>query len=282
MITFSQEEIKNIVSKTLEEDLYDLNNGDITTNAIVKEDTRGHGIIKAKDSGIIAGINFAEAAFKILDNSAEIIRYIKDGDHIIPGDRIIEIKANLRSILSAERIALNFLQRMSGIATTANNFSRFTNGKVKILDTRKTTPGLRKIEKYSVFKGGGFNHRFGLYDMFLIKDNHIAACNGDIKKAVKKVIKKNINNMKIEVEITSLEQIPEISELKVDRIMLDNMSIINIKKAIKLINNKTEIEISGGITIDRIKELSKLEIDYISVGSLTHSYKSLDISLDIV
>jgi len=282
MIIFSNKEIENIVSKALKEDLHDLKNGDRTTNAIVKEKTRGHGIIIAKDSGVIAGIDFAETAFKILDSSAEITRNLKDGDNVTPGDNIIEIKSNLRTILSAERIALNFLQRMSGIATTTSNFSKYTNGKVKILDTRKTTPGLRKIEKYSVSKGGGFNHRFGLYDMFLIKDNHIAACNGDIAKAVKKVIEENKDNLKIEVEVTSLEQIPKIIDLDIDRIMLDNMSLENIKKAIKLINKKTEIEISGGITIDRIKDLSNEKIDYISVGSLTHSYKSLDISLDIV
>lgn len=277
MVKFNETEINNIVLNALKEDI---GHGDVTTEAIVDENLSGIGTITSCTDGIVSGIDFAAKSFKLLDESVQIEKFIEDGEKIKSGQKLMKVKGKMRTILSGERVALNFLQRMSGIATLTNKFVVQTEGRVKILDTRKTTPNLRKLEKYSVYKGGGVNHRFGLYDMFLIKDNHIAASGGDLFLVVEKV-KERHSDLKIEVEVDSLNMIQPLLSSGVDRIMLDNMSNEEIKEAVKIIDGHIEIEVSGGITLDRIKSLSKLGIDFISVGLLTHSYSSLDMTLDV-
>lgn len=277
MVEFNETEINNIVLNALKEDI---GHGDVTTEAIVDENLSGIGTITSCTDGIVSGIDFAAESFKLLNESVQVKKNVEDGEKIKSGQKLMKIKGKMRTILSGERVALNFLQRMSGIATLTNKFVVQTEGRVKILDTRKTTPNLRKLEKYSVYKGGGVNHRFGLYDMFLIKDNHIAASGGDLLLVVEKV-KERQSDLKIEVEVDSLSMIQPLLNSGVDRIMLDNMSNEEIKEAVKIIDGHIEIEVSGGITLDRIKSLSKLGIDFISVGLLTHSYSSLDMTLDI-
>lgn len=277
MVEFNETEINNIVLNALKEDI---GHGDVTTEAIVDENLSGIGTITSCTDGIVSGIDFAAESFKLLNESVQVEKNVEDGEKIKSGQKLMKIKGKMRTILSGERVALNFLQRMSGIATLTNKFVVQTEGRVKILDTRKTTPNLRKLEKYSVYKGGGVNHRFGLYDMFLIKDNHIAASGGDLLLVVEKV-KERQSDLKIEVEVDSLSMIQPLLSSGVDRIMLDNMSNEEIKEAVKIIDGHIEIEVSGGITLDRIKSLSKLGIDFISVGLLTHSYSSLDMTLDI-
>lgn len=277
MVEFNETEINNIVLNALKEDI---GHGDVTTEAIVDENLSGIGTITSCTDGIVSGIDFAAESFKLLNESVQVEKNVEDGEKIKSGQKLMKIKGKMRTILSGERVALNFLQRMSGIATLTNKFVVQTEGRVKILDTRKTTPNLRKLEKYSVYKGGGVNHRFGLYDMFLIKDNHIAASGGDLLLVVEKV-KERQSDLKIEVEVDSLSMIQPLLNSGVDRIMLDNMSNEEIKEAVKIIDGHIEIEVSGGITLDRIKSLSKLGIDFISVGLLTHSYSSLDMTLDI-
>ena len=202
----------------------------------------------------------------------------KDGDNISKGDRLAEISGKAVSILQAERVALNFLQRMSGIATMTNKFVRqIVSFKAKLLDTRKTTPMLREFEKYAVRVGGGFNHRFGLYDMVMLKENHIRAV-GSITAAVNR-IRKHTTSYKIEVEVTNLRELEEAAKCGVDRIMLDNMSLSEMREAVKKISGKVKLEASGNVTLETIGKIAETGVDFISSGSLTHSYKSFDISL---
>ena len=257
----------------------DISTEDITTNSILKEKIIGVADLIIKEDGIIAGLDIFERTFKLLDQEIEINFFCKDGDEVKNGSRIGIVKGDMRVILSAERVALNFLQRLSGIATNTHNMVKLIrNSSIKLLDTRKTTPNMRMLEKYAVKIGGGFNHRYNLSDGILLKDNHIGAAGG-IKKAVE-LVKKNISPMrKIEVEVENLEMVKEALEAKVDIIMLDNMSIEDIKKAVKLISGEAKIECSGNITKDNVEEILVTGIDYISSGSLTNNVKALDISL---
>ena len=270
--------VEKIVKLTLKEDI---GKGDITTNLIVNDKLKCLAIIKSKDTGVLAGNPIAELVFKRLDSRIKYIQRKKDGDTINPNDIIAEVRGSVRTVLTGERLSLNFLQRLSGIATLSQKFVNKTKGfDVKILDTRKTTPGLRILEKYAVTVGGCYNHRFGLFDGILIKDNHIKIV-GNIEKAVLKVRAKH-KNKEIEVEASNFNQVREALKSGADIIMLDNMTPDKIKKAVKIIDSKARTEASGGINLDNIGEYAKTGVDYISVGVLTHSAKSLDIGLYVL
>ncbi|MFY9284160.1 MAG: carboxylating nicotinate-nucleotide diphosphorylase [Miniphocaeibacter sp.] len=252
---------------------------DISTNAIISEESIGQVSLYAKEDGIIAGLNIFERIFKLLDFNTNITYYYKDGDKITKGKEIALIEGKVRTLLTGERVALNYLQRLSGIASYTRKMVESLNNKsIKIVDTRKTTPNMRILEKYATKVGGGYNHRNNLSDGILLKDNHIAAA-GSIKNAVEKAKKYSSFINKIELEVENLEMVKEALEAKADIIMLDNMSIDNIERAVKLINNQAEIECSGNITLENIKDYSNLEIDYISTGAPTHSSKALDLSM---
>ncbi len=270
--------VEKIVTLSLKEDI---GKGDITTNLIVNDKLKCLAIIKSKDTGVLAGNPIAELVFKRLDSRIKYIQRKKDGDTINPNDIIAEVRGSVRTVLTGERLSLNFLQRLSGIATLSQKFVNKTKGfDVKIIDTRKTTPGLRILEKYAVTVGGCYNHRFGLFDGILIKDNHIQIA-GNIEKAVLKVRAKH-KNKEIEVETSNINQVREALKSGADIIMLDNMTPDKIKKAVKIIDSKAMTEASGGINLDNIGEYAKTGVDYISVGVLTHSAKSLDIGLYVL
>lgn len=268
-------QLDELILKSLEEDL---GNGDLTTNYLDLERTTAVAFMIAKADGIVAGVDIAIRVFKLLDSEVRITIYRKDGDRVKPKEEILRIEGNPSTILKGERTALNFLQRLSGIATKANNLSALiAHTNVKLLDTRKTTPLLRRLEKYAVRVGGGYNHRVGLYDMILIKENHIRAAGG-ITEALRRV-KLHNTTYKIEVEVTSLAELAEAYKAGVDRVMLDNMDIKTIKSAVKKYKGKVELEVSGGINEDNITKYAETGVDYLSCGALTHSVKALDISL---
>ena len=274
-------ELEQIIKNALTEDI---GTGDITTIAIVSGNLNGKGEFLVKQNGIIAGLEIVRKIFAAVDPSLVFNTNVKDGDKVSKGNVIAAVEGSAASILTAERTALNFLQRMSGIATMSNKFAGLINHtKAKILDTRKTVPGLRQLDKLAVKIGGCANHRMGLHDMFLIKDNHIAVA-GSITKAVNacKEYRKNKNiNAKIEVETTNLEQVNEALTCDVDFIMLDNFDLGEMKKAVDIIGGRCKTEASGGIDADTIKAIAETGVDFISIGALTHSVKALDVSLDI-
>ncbi|RLB28759.1 MAG: carboxylating nicotinate-nucleotide diphosphorylase [Deltaproteobacteria bacterium] len=251
---------------------------DKTSEAIFEKDKSLDAFMVAKEKGIIAGIDIAQKVFKRQDCSVSFQANVADGSRISRGEKIATIHGLARSIFKAERVALNFLQRMSGIATiTAEYVKRLQGTKAKLLDTRKTVPGHRILDKLAVRLGGGMNHRMGLYDMALIKDNHIDAA-GSIEKAVKKV-RERFPKLPIEVEARSVSDVEELLGLGVDRIMLDNFSLEDMKEAVRITDGRIPLEASGGITLDNIREVALTGVDYISVGALTHSVKALDITL---
>ena len=239
-------------------------------------------MIVAKEEGILAGIFVAERVMKKIDPTVSFAIHRKDGQKIKKGDRIATLKGRAISLLKGERTSLNFLQRMSGIATTTNQYVKVLEGKkTKVLDTRKTTPGLRSLEKYAVRMGGGTNHRFSLSDMVMIKDNHIKIV-GSISEAVQLARRKIKPGIKIEVETTDLEEAVEASKSGADIVMLDNMSLDRMREVVKVLNGKILVEVSGNINLSRASRIADLGVDFISVGALTHSYKSLDISMEFV
>lgn len=267
--------LDEIIRRSLEEDL---GSGDITTKYLDLEPTIATAFMIAKAEGVIAGAEIAKMVFKTVDPDLKITLYRKDGDSVVKGDEIMRIEGKPSSILQGERTALNFLQRLSGIATKTNRMVKLIEGtKTKLLDTRKTTPLLRSLEKHAVRIGGGFNHRAGLFDMILIKENHIRAAGG-ITSAINRV-KQHNTTYRIEVEVTNAEELKEAFTVGVDRIMLDNMSLKEIRAAVKAYGKKVEFEVSGGITEDNILAYARTGVDFISSGALTHSYQSLDISL---
>jgi nicotinate-nucleotide pyrophosphorylase (carboxylating) len=263
----------------------DIGDGDHTSIACIEAEAKGRGVVKAKATGIIAGISLAEKIFKQVDGALQLETYCSEGDKVEAGTVLISISGSLRSILAAERLVLNCMQRMSGIATKTHALAELIKGtKTKILDTRKTTPNFRLYEKSAVQIGGGVNHRFGLYDMILIKDNHVDAAGGivnAIEKANQYLIKlKKI--LKIEIETRNMQEVQLACDHgKVHRIMLDNFSIENLKKAVDYIDGRYETEASGSITEENIRAVAETGVDFISVGALTHSYKSLDINLKV-
>ena len=267
--------IDEIIRKGLEEDI---GSGDITTRYLDLEPQNNIAYIIPKEEGVLAGVDVARLVFRMVDPELKIVLYNKDGDKIMPNEEIMRLEGRPSSILQGERTALNFLQRLSGIATKTAKFVSLLEGtNVKLLDTRKTTPLLRSLEKYAVRVGGGYNHRFGLFDMVLIKENHIRAC-GSITEAVNRISKHN-TSYKIEVEVTNLKEVDEAAKAKVDRVMLDNMTPTQIRKAVKKYKDILEFEVSGGITEENIRSFAETGVQFISSGALTHSYKSLDISL---
>lgn len=275
-------EIDKIIDTSLTEDI---GSGDITTEAIFNKYKSTSAVIIAKEDGILAGIDVAERVFKKVDPDVNFKILVSDGENICRGLNVARIKGDVRTILKAERTALNFLGRMSGIATLTYEFVKRIKGtKAKILDTRKTSPVLRILEKYAVNAGGGYSHRMGLYDMFLIKDNHIKAAGG-LDKAIKRVIefrKEKRKNFKIEAEAENIEHVRTALSEGVDRIMLDNMNLRMVKKAVEIAKGKVEIEVSGNVNLKNVSPIASSGVDYISIGSITHSAKIIDFSLAIV
>ena len=275
--------VTELIISTLKEDLGD---GDHTSLATIPENAVGKVELIAKEKGIVAGVEVAAMVFKELDDDLNIDILIEDGQSIMPGDRVLTVEGNSRSLLSAERTALNFIQRMSGIATfTHKVVSLISDLDTKLLDTRKTTPCNRVVEKLAVRLGGGTNHRFGLFDMIMIKDNHVDFAGG-ISNAINSTqsyLKENGKNLKIEIEVRDFDELNEVIDNGgVDRIMLDNFSPGELKKAVDLVDHRFETEASGGITIDNIRQYAETGVDFISVGALTHQIKSLDLSLKTI
>ena len=257
----------------------DITSEDISTNAVYKNDRLAEISLFSKEEGILAGIDVFKRVFELLDSSVEFTEYKKDGDNLLNKDLILKIRANVKTILSAERTALNYLQRMSGIATyTRKMLEALDDKNIKLLDTRKTTPNMRIFEKYSVRVGGGYNHRYNLSDAIMLKDNHIDAA-GSITEAIKLAREYSPFIKKIEIEVEDLKGVEEAVKAGADIIMLDNMDIETTKKAIKIINKQAIIECSGNVDITNINRFKGLEIDYISSGAITHSAKILDLSL---
>ena len=272
--------LDEFVRRALSEDLGD---GDHTSLACINEDRKSAARLEVRERGVLAGIGVAKRVFELYDSSLEIEILKNDGDSVIEGDIAFIVKGSARSILSTERLVLNLMQRMSGIATKTHQMvEMISHTDAILLDTRKTTPGMRFIEKEAVAMGGGGNHRFGLYDMIMIKDNHIDYAGG-ISKAIRKThsyLDANNKKLKIEIEVRSLNELDEVlTEGKVHRIMLDNFSPKEIENALKLIPQEYETEASGGITEENIVAYAETGVDFISVGALTHSVKSLDLGL---
>ena len=267
--------IELIIELALKEDI---RTGDVTTDNIVEAGKIAKAHMIAKEDGVIAGLPIAEIIFKKLDDSIEWNPLIREGEKVEKGKAIVQFEGSLRAILTGERTALNFLQRMSGIATETSKYVKVLEGyKTKLLDTRKTVPGLRMLDKYAVKMGGGTNHRVGLFDMVMIKDNHIEAAGG-ITNAVRKVKEGLKEKIQIEVETKNLAEVEIAITSEVDIIMLDNMSIGMMAEAVKLINGRAKVEASGNMTLDRLVQVAETGVDFISVGALTHSVKGLDIS----
>jgi nicotinate-nucleotide pyrophosphorylase (carboxylating) len=259
----------------------DVNTGDLTTDLLIPASVQSTATMIAKADGVIAGLFVAKAVFQKLDPSVEFTAEVSDGDKVRKGDLICTIKGAYRALLTGERLALNFLQRMSGIATETAKYVEAVKGfKTVILDTRKTAPGLRLLDKYAVKEGGGTNHRIGLYDLVMIKDNHISVAGG-ITKAVEAIRPSIPKNIKIEVETTTLEEVKEALHAGADIIMLDNMDTKTMRNAVLIIDGKAKVEASGNMNLERVREVAATGVDYISIGALTHSVTALDISLKI-
>jgi nicotinate-nucleotide pyrophosphorylase (carboxylating) len=271
-MNYNTEIYKSIILNALNEDI---GSGDITTLSTIEQDQNLSAKLFAKEDGILSGIEIAKLTLLLKDEKSSFKHSYNDGDSFSKGDIIATIEANGRALLSTERVMLNLLQRMCGIATLTNHFVKKIAGtKAKILDTRKTVPGLRIFDKMAVKHGGGENHRFGLYDMVLIKENHISAAGG-IKKAVYKIS----SDIPIEVEVKNIQELKEALKLNIDRIMLDNMKIPEIQKSVNLTNGKIPLEVSGNVSLNNIQEIALTGVNYISIGKITHSVKALDINL---
>ncbi|BAF58408.1 nicotinate-nucleotide pyrophosphorylase [Pelotomaculum thermopropionicum SI] len=274
----NQIELNRLIERCLREDI---GTGDLTTNSIVPPDAVSGGYILAKEDGVVAGLPVAEGVFLRLDPFVEFRALVRDGERIKSGQVLAELTGRARAILTGERLALNFLQRLSGIATrTARLVELIAGEKARLVDTRKTTPGLRMLEKYAVRVGGGYNHRFGLYDAVLIKDNHIKAAGG-IRAAVEAARRGAPHTARIEVEVEDLAGVEEALQAGADIIMLDNMDPAAMKEAVALINGRALVEASGRISEENIRAVAAAGVDLISAGALTHSVKSLDISLEL-
>lgn len=276
----NEEVLNGIIERAILEDIGD---GDHSSQACIPADAVGKAQLLVKEAGILAGVEIAQKVFERFDPQLKVTVFITDGTEVKPGDVAFVVEGKVLSLLKAERLVLNIMQRMSGIATQTSVYVKKLEGlHTRILDTRKTTPGLREIEKLAVKIGGGVNHRMGLYDMVMLKDNHIDFAGG-IAKAVAMVhdyLKKNNKNLKIEVEVRDFKELDEVLKVGgINRIMLDNFSPADTHKAVELINGRFETESSGGITLDTLRDYAECGVDYISVGALTHHIKSLDLSL---
>lgn len=278
MTTKEVRQIREIVRRALVEDVGD---GDITTNATVSKGTRYEGIFLAKANGVISGLEVAKLTFETVGGRIKFTPYYHDGAKVSSSQVLAKIEGPARTILTGERVALNFLQRMSGIATMTHKFVEAVgNNKAIILDTRKTVPGLRVLDRIAVRDGGGQNHRFGLFDMALVKDNHIVAA-GSITQAVRSIRQSDKRHRAIEVEVKNMDELREAITVSPDRILLDNMDLEQIKEAVKITAKRVPLEVSGGVTLDTVSAIAATGVDYVSSGALTHSVKALDISLEL-
>jgi len=270
--------IDPIIDYALKEDIGD---GDITTNAVIPGEMQTTATMTAKADGVVAGLPVAERVFRKLNPDIEWTTYIEDGSFVKKGDVLVQVKGSFRALLTGERLALNFLQRMSGIATETSMYVKaIEEYQTEILDTRKTVPGLRLLDKYAVKMGGGTNHRIGLYDMVMIKDNHIKVAGG-ITQAVEAIRPTISAHIKIEVETTNLEEVEEAIAAGADIIMLDNMDNETMKRGVELVDGRAQVEASGNMTLERLKGVAATGVDFISIGALTHSVTALDISMNI-
>ncbi len=268
--------VDNLIMQALREDI---SSEDVTTNAIMRESKAGTADLICKQDGIIAGLDVFKRVFELLDDTAKVTFQVKDGDEVKNGQLLAVVEGDIRALLSGERTALNYLQRMSGIATYTNGVAKLLEGSsTKLLDTRKTTPNMRIFEKYAVRVGGGYNHRYNLSDGVLLKDNHIGAA-GSVTKAVQKAKEYAPFVRKIEIEVENLEMVKEAVEAGADIIMLDNMSTEEMQEAIRIIDGRAQTECSGNVTKENISRITALGVDYVSSGALTHSAPILDISL---
>jgi nicotinate-nucleotide pyrophosphorylase (carboxylating) len=281
MPTLSLDTIKNAVRTALAEDI---GSGDATTLATVPTGRATSAQMVAREDLVLAGLDLALESFRQLSSDLTLREIRRDGDHLRKGDALLEIRGPARPILTAERVALNFVQRLSGIATLTRQFVRAIAGTpAAILDTRKTTPGWRTLEKYAVSCGGGRNHRSGLFDLIFIKDNHLAALRGELPNPVAAAVRRareKYPNLKIEVEADTLEQVSQALEAGADIILLDNMPLGHLHSAVKLVVGRAKLEASGGVTLQTVRAIAETGVDFISVGALTHSARSVDIALD--
>jgi nicotinate-nucleotide pyrophosphorylase (carboxylating) len=275
------EEIQKIVQLALAEDI---GSGDATTLALVPESATARAALVAREPLVLAGIALAEAAFRQLCPAVQLERSIHDGEGAAKNKKLLSICGPAQAILSAERVALNFVQRLSGVATLTARFVEAVKGtRAKILDTRKTTPGWRRLEKYAVTCGGGQNHRFGLYDMVLIKDNHLVVLRHELPNAIGAAVRRaraKYPGLKVEIETDTFEQVQQALEAGADIILLDNMEIEELRTAVFWVNNRTRTEASGGVTLQTVRAIAETGVDFISVGALTHSARAIDIALD--
>ena len=278
----SKLQIEEIIDRALAEDLI---KGDVTTEALIPGNKRGTGFIVVKKEGILAGINVAKQVFHRVDPELKVEILLEDGTRVKPGSRAAELSGSIASILKAERVALNFLQRLSGIASETNRYVEAVKGlPVRIMDTRKTTPGLRSLEKYAVKVGGGHNHRMSLGDGILIKDNHLAALRSqglNIKEIIAKARQNSPQDMPVEVEVGTVSEASEAVEAGVDIVMLDNMNLEDMRKAVRSVHGRALVEASGGIMLGHVRAVAETGVDFVSIGALTHSARALDISLEL-
>ncbi len=280
-------EVENLINSLLELAFAeDIGDGDHTTLCSIPASEVGSSKLLIKEEGILAGVDVAKDVFHKFDPELKVEVFIEDGAHVKPGDVAFVVTGKVQSLLQTERLVLNLMQRMSGIATITNKYVKLLEGtKTKVLDTRKTTPGLRMLEKQAVKIGGGENHRIGLFDMILLKDNHVDFAGG-IKNAItraKQYLKEKNKDLKIEIEVRNFDELNEALNVGgVDRIMLDNFTVEDTRKAVEIVNGRVELESSGGITFETIRDYAVTGVDYVSVGALTHSVKSLDMSLKAV
>ena len=278
----SKPQIEEIIDRALAEDL---GKGDVTTEALIHGDQQGTGSIVVKEEGILAGTGAAKQVFHRVDPELKVEILLEDGAGVEPGSKVAKVSGSIASILKAERVALNFLQRLSGIASETNHYVASVEGlPVRIMDTRKTTPGLRSLEKYAVRVGGGTSHRMNLSDGVLIKDNHLAALRSQglkIKEIIAKARQNAPQRLPVEVEVKTVPEALEAVEAGADIVMLDNMNLEDMRKAVKSIHGRALIEASGGITLGNVRAVAETGVDFISIGALTHSARALDISLEL-
>jgi nicotinate-nucleotide pyrophosphorylase (carboxylating) len=275
-------QIEEIIDRALAEDL---GKGDVTTEALIPGDRQGTGFMVAKEEGVLAGMNVAKQVFHRVDPELKVEILLEDGARVKLGSKVARVSGSIASILKAERVALNFLQRLSGIAWETNRYVEAVKGlPVRIMDTRKTTPGLRSLEKHAVKAGGGENHRVSLGDGILIKDNHLAALRSqglNVKEIVAKARQNSPQRLPVEVEVGTVAEASEAVEAGADIVMLDNMGLEDMREAVKSIGGRALVEASGGITLDNVRAVAETGVDFISIGALTHSATALDISLEL-
>lgn len=281
MELLSSEEIRLAVEASLVEDV---GSGDVTTLATVPENAQATAVIAAREPLVMSGLSFAMEAFRALSTEIDLVEQCADGQRIPPGASLLNVRGQARAILTAERVALNFLQRLCGVATLTRAFVDAVAGtKAKILDTRKTTPGWRRFEKYAVSCGGGQNHRFGLFDMVLIKDNHLAALRNEKPNAIAAAVsraRQSYPQLKVEVEADTIEQALQALEAGADIILLDNMSPAQLREAVLRVDGRAQLEASGGVNLSTVRAIAETGVDFISVGAITHSARAVDIGLD--